>query len=142
MYLTAPEVIKKASLRLSLTLGWDSDDYQKAVVSIEAKSWYWDAVCWKSEGHRLVDRSVPRVTGTLTLTDPDGAVIGTEEIMAKGVKPPYPIFFTREFALAGLPAGRCTVALTGAVKTGGFQFSGDDSTVKLDDRHIAFDVGA
>ncbi|MFF3787242.1 hypothetical protein [Streptomyces sp. NPDC001933] len=123
-------------------MGWDSDDYQKAVVSIEAKSWYRDAVCWRTERHNLVDLSVPRVTGTLTLTGPDGAVIGTEEIMAEGVKPPYPISFTREFALAGLPAGRYTVALTGAVETGGFQFSGDDSTVKLDDRTIAFDVGA
>ncbi|MEU0634308.1 hypothetical protein [Streptomyces sp. NPDC005989] len=138
----------RVDFRLSLTLGWDGDDYQKAVVTLDATSYFKDGTSWPDFGtwikekHSLVDRAVPRVTGTLTLTGPDGAVISTEEIKAKGVKPPYPMSFTREYALAGLPPGRYTVALTGAVKTGGFQFSGDDSTVDMDDRSITFDVGA
>ncbi|MFD6464625.1 hypothetical protein [Streptomyces goshikiensis] len=138
----------RVDFRLSLILGWDGDDYQKAVVTLDAMSYFKDGTSWPDFGtwikekHSLVDRAVPRVTGTLTLTGPDGAVISTEEFTAKGVKPPYPMSFTREYALAGLPPGRYTVALTGAVKTGGFQFSGDDSTVDMDDRSITFDVGA
>ncbi|MFE3072515.1 hypothetical protein [Streptomyces sp. NPDC059247] len=138
----------RVDFRLSLVLGWDGDDYQKAVVTLDATSYFKDGTSildfgtWIKEKHGLVDRAVPRVTGTLTLTGSDGVVISTEEITAKGVKPPYPMSFTREYALAGLPAGRYTVALTGAVKTGGFQFSGDDSTVDMDDRSITFDVGA
>ncbi|MFD7621168.1 hypothetical protein [Streptomyces sp. NPDC059802] len=137
----------RVDFRLSLPLGWDGDDYQKAVVTLDATSYYKDGTSWPDFGtwikekHSLVDRTVPRVTGTLTLTGPDGAVISTEEIKAKGVKPPYPMSFTREYALADLPPGPYTVALTGAVKTGGFQFSGDDSTVDMDDRSITFDVG-
>ncbi|MEV7121142.1 hypothetical protein [Kitasatospora griseola] len=79
----------------------------------------------------MIDRAAPRLTGTLPLSAPDGAVISTEQIAVKGEEPPYLLRFTREFALAD------------TVKTGGNSFNGQyDMTVDLTRYAITFDVGA
>ncbi|WP_159028304.1 hypothetical protein [Kitasatospora sp. MY 5-36] len=131
----------KVTSHLDLTLGWDDDSYQKATASFHAAPYRWDAVTWLTENLDLVDRAKPRISGTLTLTGPDGAVVSTEEITVKGDKQPFPLAFTREFALADRPVGRYTLTFTDAVKSGGYSPSGG-TTVELKDHAITFTVGA
>ncbi|WP_156892937.1 hypothetical protein [Actinokineospora enzanensis] len=142
---TDSERYHKVESHLDLILGWDDDSYQKATVSFHATPLRWDAVMWLSENLHLVDAAVPVVWGTLTLTGPDGNVVSTEEVTAKGAKPPYPLSFTREFALADLPLGRYTITFTNAVKAGGYGAHGEDAAsarINMADYTITFTVGA
>ncbi|WP_253891148.1 hypothetical protein [Actinokineospora diospyrosa] len=133
----------KIKSHLDLVLGWDDDSYQKATVSFHGTPQRWDAVMWLPENLTLVDRAVPSMSGTLTLTGPDGSVVSTEKITVKGTGTPYPLSFTREFALADLPLGRYTLAFTDAVKTGGYQPGSTASDrVHMQDHTITFTVGA
>ncbi|WP_424215912.1 hypothetical protein ACN20G_27595 (plasmid) [Streptomyces sp. BI20] len=111
--------VSSVSSDLTVELRWDGDGYQKAAVSFAAKPYMWESVCWLGENVDLVDKYIPVIRGTLTLTGPDGTVIATEALTAKGVKPPYELSFTREFALKDRPVGTYTLAFTDAVKTGG-----------------------
>ncbi|MCX5204071.1 hypothetical protein OG897_21785 [Streptomyces sp. NBC_00237] len=131
---------------LSAELRWDSDGYQKLWTAFSAEPSHWNAVAWCSEWVRLVDRAIPRVTGTLTLTGPDGAVASTEEVTAKGARPPYPLRFEREFALDDVPSGTYTLTFTHAEKTGGSYSQdgavGDLDRVTLRNHTLTFNVGA
>lgn len=138
--------VSRVVSRLSVDLGWDGT-YQKATARFHATLSFWEAVTWLSEKYRLAGESIPKITGTLTLTGPptltvpDGNVISTEEITVTGGKPPYPIDFTREFPLTGLPLGTYTLTLANAVKTGGYWSSKYNTTVTLRDHTISFTVG-
>lgn len=138
--------VSRAVSRLSVDLGWDGT-YQKATARFHATLSFWEAVTWLSEKYRLAGDSIPKITGTLTLTGPptltapDGNVISTEEITVTGSKPPYPIDFTREFPLTGLPLGTYTLTLTNAVKTGGYWSSKYNTTIGLRDHTLSFTVG-
>lgn len=138
--------VSSVSSDLTVELRWDGDGYQKAAASFAAKPYMWESVCWLGENVELVDKYVPVIKGTLTLTGPDGTVIATEAITAKGKKPPYELAFTREFALKDRPAGTYTLAFTDAVKTGGRRttdganHTGKDE-VRLRNHVITFTVG-
>ncbi|MFH8692494.1 nuclear transport factor 2 family protein [Streptomyces anulatus] len=138
--------VSRVVSRLSVDLGWDGT-YQKATARFHATLSFWEAVKWLPENLRLAGTSIPKITGTLTLTGPPtltvpgGTVISTEEITVTGSKPPYPIDFTREFPLTGLPLGTYTLTLANAVKTGGYWSSKYNTTIAIKDHTISFTVG-
>ncbi|MFF0967905.1 hypothetical protein ACWDQO_16725 [Streptomyces sp. NPDC003703] len=129
------------SSHLELKLGWDGDGYQKATVSYWAKPYYWDAVKWYGEDRTLSEQYVPKVTGTLTLTGPDGTAVSTEPITVSGGQPPYERTFSREFDLGHLPPGTYTLTFGDAQKTGGSTAARGQDWVKLSDHSVAFTIG-
>ncbi|MFK0238062.1 hypothetical protein [Streptomyces vinaceus] len=138
--------ISSVSSHLELKLGWDGDDYQKATAAFWSKPYRWESVAWLPENLRMSDEFVPALTGTLTLTGPDGSVVSTEKITASGGMPPYLMTITREFSLRDQPTGTYTLTFTDALKTGGAhtrtagQRTGRDE-VRLKDHRITFTVG-
>ncbi|MFF3863300.1 hypothetical protein [Streptomyces sp. NPDC002209] len=137
----------KVTSHLELTVGWSEDSYQKASVSFHAKPYFWESVAYLEERFNLVEEVKPRITGTLTLTGPDGVVVSSEKITVKGTRPVYPLSFSREFALAHLPAGSYTLAFAKALKTGGYRTRVDGretgrTRVRLKDHVLTFTVGA
>ncbi|MFH8836314.1 hypothetical protein [Streptomyces sp. NPDC017868] len=138
----------KVNSRLSLSLGWD-DSYQKATARFRAKPYYWDATVWLEENMRLADARIPVITGRLTLTgppsltEPEGKVISTELVTIRDATAPYLLELTREFSLKDLQPGTYRLALTEAVKKGGFAFGGKyNTTIKMKDHVLSFAVGS
>ncbi|MEV7729696.1 hypothetical protein AB0P15_34030 [Streptomyces sp. NPDC087917] len=133
--------VSSVSSHFELKLGWDGKGYQKATALYWAKPYYWDAVAWCKERMSLSGTSIPNITGTLTLTGPDGAVTSTEDITITGGRKPYERIFDRELAFADMPTGTYTLTFTKAVKDGGTWFNKGRGKVRLKDHTITFTVG-
>ncbi|WP_416483219.1 hypothetical protein [Streptomyces sp. CL12] len=134
--------VSSVSSHLELELGWDGDGFQKATASYWAKPFYWDAVKWYGEDRTLTEAYIPQITGTLTLTGPDGAAVSSEKITVKGDKGPYRLVFTKELDLSALAPGHYTLSFTHAVKKGGTWADAGKDMVKLSDHTVTFTVGA
>ncbi|MFE2326895.1 hypothetical protein ACFXD5_23725 [Streptomyces sp. NPDC059385] len=133
----------KVESSLTVAVGWH-DSYQKATVTYLAVPYLWESVAWFAENNKKSPGYEPRMTITLTLTGPDGAVVSSEEITVVGQDVPYPLEAKREFHNLVMGTYRVTVR---GVKTGGSKGSDGRSAtgkdrVTLTEQSVEFTFGS